>query len=112
MPKPDAERHTMQLVVDDSVNRSIWTQSVELQRQFAAREAQPLQAGPQQAMPKAHDVKRFSLQEPLPWVPDLVGSRFGSDPRSVLIVASSYNGFIEGYSNRGAVIPLGDYVNA
>ena len=112
MPKPDAEMHTMQLVADDPVNRSIWTQSVELQRKIVEHQTLPLRVGAQQAMPKVCDEKLFSAQDPLPWVPDLVGSRFGSDPRSVLVVASSYNGFIEGYSRRDAVMPLADYVNA
>lgn len=105
-------RNTMQLVADDSVNRSIWTNSVELQRKIVEREQLPVQAGAQQAMPKACDQAHFSPENPLPWVPDLVGSRFGDDPRSVLVVASSYNGFIEGYSGRGAVMPLADYVDA
>jgi hypothetical protein len=102
----------MQLVADDPVNRSIWTQSVELQRKIARLGTLPLRVGAQQAMPKGCDQELFSAQDPLPWVPDLVGSRFGSDPRSVLVVASSYNGFIEGYSRRDAVMPLANYVNA
>ena len=103
---------TMQLVSDDPVNRSIWTESVALQRKIVERETQPLGVGAQQAMPKACDQKLFSPQDPLPWVPDLVGEQFGKDHQSVLVVASSYNGFIEGYSGRGAVMPLTNYVKA
>src|SRR5689334_13812631 len=102
----------MQLVADDPVNRSIWTDSLALQRKIVEREAQPLQVGAQQAMPKPRDAANFSASDPLPWVPDLVGTNFGNDPRSVLVVASSYNGFIEGYSARQAVMPLVYYVNA
>lgn len=107
-----AETKTMQLATDDSVNRSIWTDSVALQRKLAEHETLPLQVGAQQAMPKACDEGRFSPHDPLPWVPDLVGTNFGNDPKSVLVVASSYNGFIRNYSGRGAVMPLADYVDA
>ncbi|MGP8237283.1 MAG: hypothetical protein ACLQVW_18000 [Limisphaerales bacterium] len=102
----------MQLVADDPINRSIWAESVALQRKIAERETQPLRVGAQQAMSKPCDQALFSPKRPLPWVPDLVGSRFGSDRRSVLVVASSYNGFIEGYSRRAAVLPLTDYADA
>ncbi len=102
----------MQLVMDDPVNSSIWSKSIELQRIIAQSQMQPLQTGAQQAMPKTCDERFFSSDSPLPWVPDVVGNRFGGDPLSVLIVASSYNGFIEGYSARNAVMPLGDYVRA
>ena len=94
----------------DLVNQSIWAESISLQRKIAKRETTAV--GVQQAMPKACDEHLFSAQNPLPWVPDLVGSRFGTDPCSVLVVASSYNGFIEGYSRRDAVMPLHEYVNA
>jgi hypothetical protein len=101
----------MQLVADDPINRSIWAESVALQRKIAERETQPLRVGAQQAMPKPCDQALFSPKRPLPWVSDLVGSRFGSNRRSVLVVASSYNGFIEGYSRRAAVLPLTDYAD-
>jgi hypothetical protein len=100
----------MQLIADDPINRSIWTESVALQRKIVERKTRPLRVGGQQAMPKACEQGLFSPESPLPWVPDLVSSRFGSDGRSVLVVASSYNGFIEGYSSRAAVLPLADYL--
>ena len=102
----------MQLVADDPVNRSIWTESVALQRTIAEVEARPMCVGAQQAMPKECDAARFSAHDPLPWVPDLVGTKFGNDAESVLVVASSYNGFIKGYSQRNAVMPLADYLQA
>jgi hypothetical protein len=102
----------MQLVADDPINQSIWTDSALLQRKIVEHETLPLRVGAQQAMPKACDQKIFSAQDPLPWVPDLVGTNFGNDPQSVLVVASSYNGFIEGYSGRDAVMPLTDYIAA
>jgi hypothetical protein len=100
------------MFADDPVNRSIWTESVALQQKIAERETQRLRVGAQQAMPKPCDKALFSPERPLPWVPDLVGSRFGSDGRSAMVVASSYNGFIEGYSRRAAVLPLTDYSDA
>jgi hypothetical protein len=103
---------TMQMFADDPINRSIWTESVGLQRKISERETQPLRVGAQQAMPKLCDKALFSPECPLPWVPDLVGSRFASGRRSVMVVASSYNGFIEGYSRRAAVLPLTDYSDA
>lgn len=102
----------MHLLADDSVNRSIWTESGLLQRTIVEHEFLPLRVGAQQAMPKVCDQDRFSPQDPLPWVPDLVGSQFGATPHSVLVVASSYNGFIAGYSGRGSVMSLTDYVEA
>jgi len=108
---PGAETKTMQLATDDPVNRSIWTDSVALQRKIAEHGTLPLRVGAQQAMPKACDEAHFSPHDPLPWVPDLVGTNFGNDPKSVLVVASSYNGFIAGYSARQAVMPLADYID-
>jgi hypothetical protein len=102
----------MQLVADDPINRSIWSESVALQRKIVERSTLPLQVGAQQAMPKPVHAESFSAQDPLPWVPDLVGSRFGTSAFSVLVVGSSYNGFIEGYTDRNAVMPLRDYVEA
>ncbi len=102
----------MQLVANDPLNRRIWAESVALQRRITERETLPLPVGGQQAMPKVCDQPLFSPEKPLPWVPDLVGSRFGNDRRSVLMVASSYNGFIEGYSRRSAVMPLAGYADA
>jgi hypothetical protein len=40
----------MQLVPDDPVNRSIWTESVALQRKITEREMLPLEVGAQQTM--------------------------------------------------------------
>jgi hypothetical protein len=102
----------MPFVADDPVNRSIWTESVALQRRIAVQTSCPLIVGAQQAMPKVCHQNTFSAQSPLPWVPDLVGRRFGDDLCSVLVVASSYNGFIEGYSLRDAAMPVHEYVNA
>ena len=95
----------MPFVASDPVNRSIWTESVQLQRMIGRRYSGLLTVGAQQAMPKVCDRHLFSQPRPLPWVPDLVGSRFGDDPRSLLVVASSYNGFIEGY-------PFGTFVGS
>jgi len=103
---------TIQIAADDPVNRSIWTESVALQRKIAGDKPLPLDVGAQQAMPKVRQQNLFSATDPLPWVPDLVGEQFGKDRRSVLVVASSYNGFIEGYSSRGAVMPVVDYAGA
>jgi hypothetical protein len=102
----------MQLVADDPINRRIWTESVALQRKIVEHSTQPLQVGAQQAMPKPAHEGSFSAQDPLPWVPDLVGSRFGTSAGSLLVVGSSYNGFIEGYTGPNAVMPLRDYVEA
>src|SRR5262245_9047529 len=102
----------MQIVADDPVNRSIWTESTALQRSIVEREPLPLRVGAQQAIPKVSDQVRFSPQDPLPWVPDLVGVDFGKNPQGVLVVASSYNGFIEGYSRRSSVMSLAGYVEA
>src|SRR5688572_9115563 len=102
----------MQFAADDPVNRRIWTESVVLQQKISEHETILLQVGAQQAMPKACDQESFSANDPLPWVPDLVGEKFGKDGLSVLVVASSYNGFLAGYSKRKAVLPLADYVKA
>lgn len=63
-------------------------------------------------MPKHEHAYLFSAQTPLPWVPDLVGPEFGKANPSVLIVGSSYNGFLKGYTNRNGTMNVEDYVAA
>src|SRR5438552_16545798 len=84
---------------EDEINVGIWTQSPALQKSISASASDP-NVGAQQAMPKPEHAHLFSAENPLPWVPDLVGPEFGKANPSVLIVGSSYNGFLDGYSSR------------
>ena len=79
-----------------------------MQREINQR--QGVTCGAQQAMPKPEDERLFGPQNPLPWVLDLVGTQFGSS-NGVLVVGSSYNGFIRGYSARTRKMDLQTYID-
>src|ERR1017187_9012612 len=98
---------TDSFVADDPINREIWSRSREMQRDISHR-AEGL-VGAQQAMPKKKHENDFGPKNPLPWVPDLVGTRFCPSD-GVMVVGSSYNGFIRGYSARPRAMDLQDYV--
>src|SRR5437867_6996490 len=93
--------------MDDPINREIWFQSGDMQRQISQRHG--VACGAQQAMPKP-DERRFGPDNPLPWVPDLVGTEFKSG-NGILVVGSSYNGFIRGYSARARTMDLKTYID-
>jgi len=59
-------------------------------------------------MPKPEDKDLFGAQNPLAWVPDLVGKGFVSAD-SVLVVGSCYNGFLKGYSPRQCTMEARQY---
>ena len=99
----------MNFIPIDPLNCEIIAVSLRLQREIslADRPEGPV-IGAQQVMPKPEHVRLFGPQNPLPWVPDMVGSAFSRENNGVLIVGSSYNGFIEGYSQRS--LKLSDYL--
>lgn len=74
------------LAGEDALNEEIWRRSRALQREVQAprRRWAVGEVGAQQAM---------CGDEALPWVPDLVGARFG-EPGSVLVVGMAYSGFV------------------
>lgn len=101
----------IQSSAQDGINRSIWVNSRSLQRSIPAR-ATSITIGAQQAMPLPCHHNLFSAENPLPWVPDLVGSAFSKAQPSILVVGSSYNGFLRGYTDRRGTMSVDDYVSA
>lgn len=91
-------------VFDDVLNIEIWQKSPKMQADMLAEGIQKIDA--QQAM-----VSRT----PLPWVPDLLGRDWLS-PNAVMIVGSSYAGFVAEFSKRSgngaqATISLKEYAD-
>lgn len=103
------------LDLGDSLNADIWSRSPALQRRIQPPSVlrQPGAIGAQQAMlAPGSDVPTFITPESiLPWVPDLVGTRW-REPGSVLVVGSAYAGFIAQYSQRKRTMALADYARA
>ncbi len=88
--------------LDDTLNQEIWRNSPKLQRDVHAQTNDDGERrfngdfGCQQAM-----LGDAGFDEnPLPWVPDLVGKDYGKKG-SLLIVGSAYAPFIRGYGNAG-----------
>lgn len=99
----------MSFLPSDPLNCDIIAHSIGLQRQIPpVTQADGRIVGAQQAMPKLEHVRLFGPANPLPWVPDRVGTEFSRETNGVLVVGSSYNGFIEGYSSRS--MALADYL--
>jgi len=99
----------MSFLPADPLNCEIIALSLGLQREISRHDGPVGPAiGAQQVMPKPEHGHLFGPQNPLPWVPDIVGSAFSLENNGVLIVGSSYNGFIEGYSQRS--LRLSDYL--
>lgn len=95
----------------DAVNAQIWAESPALERALS-KMINDRGIGAQQAMPKPQHSGSFSADRPLPWVPDMVGPQFGTASPSVLIVGSSYNGFLTGYTKRRGTMSVKDYAEA
>lgn len=93
----------------DPLNQEIWTQSPDLQEQIQTLESLSLPGviGAQQAM--VHP--KYARKRSLPWVPDLVGTRW-KVAEGAVIVGSAYAGFIKEYSTRSAAMPLDQYLAA
>jgi hypothetical protein len=99
----------MSFLPADSLNCEIIALSLGLQREISRNDGpEGPEIGAQQVMPKPGHVADFSPKNPLPWVPDRVGADFSRENNGVLVVGSSYNGFIEGYSSRS--MALADYL--
>lgn len=99
----------MSLLPADPLNCEIIAHSLGLQRQIPViTHPDGHVVGAQQAMPKPEHAHLFGQDNPLPWVPDRVGADFSRENDGVLVVGSSYNGFIEGYSSRS--MALADYL--
>lgn len=91
----------MSFLTADPLNCEIIAHSLGLQRQIPViTHPDGSVVGSQQAMPKPEHRNLFGPENPLPWVPDRVGTEFSRENNGVLVVGSSYNGFIEGYSQR------------
>lgn len=91
----------MSFLPADPTNCEIIAHSLALQRKLpVVTHPDGRVVGAQQAMPKPEHRHLFSAENPLPWVPDRVGTGFSRVNNGVLVVGSSYNGFIEGYSQR------------
>ena len=99
----------MSFLPTDPLNCEIIAHSLALQRKIpVVNHPDGRLVGAQQAMPKPEHADLFGPDDPLPWVPDRVGTEFSRENNGVLVVGSSYNGFIEGYSPRS--MRLKDYV--
>lgn len=99
----------MSFLPADPVNCEIIALSLGLQREISQNDGPEGPAfGAQQVMPKPEHFNLFGPRNPLPWVPDRVGTEFSRKNNGVLVVGSSYNGFIEGYSSRS--MALADFV--
>src|SRR4051794_21754424 len=91
------------LNVDDEVNDGIWSQSIAVQKEIQPpddlliRDDTPI--GAQQAMvdPDPDCISPIGDGTILPWVPDLVGSKW-DDSDSLIIVGTAYAGFIREYN--------------
>jgi hypothetical protein len=96
MPEPQ-----MSFLPVDPLNCEIIALSLGLQREISKQHGPegPV-IGAQQVMPKREHTHEFGPGNPLPWVPDRVGTEFSRENNGVLVVGSSYNGFIESYSSR------------
>lgn len=93
----------------DPINCEIIALSLRLQREISKGDGpEGPTVGAQQVMPMREHVNLFGPKNPLPWVPDWVGADFTRENNGVLVVGSSYNGFIEGYSSRS--MKLEDYL--
>jgi hypothetical protein len=101
----------MNFLPTDPLNCEIMALSLALQRKISEHDdPEGPEVGAQQVMPKLEHVADFGPTNPLPWVPDRVGTEFSRQNNGVLVVGSSYNGFIEGYSGRS--MKLNDYLAA
>lgn len=99
----------MSFLTADPLNCEILALSLGLQREISKHDSpEGPEIGAQQVMPKPGHVADFGPKNPLPWVPDRVGADFSRENNGVLVVGSSYNGFIEGYSSRS--MALADYL--
>jgi hypothetical protein len=99
----------MSFLTADPLNFKIIAHSLGLQRQIPViTHPDGRVVGAQQAMPKQEHTSLFGPANPLPWVPDRVGTGFSRENNGVLVVGSSYNGFIQGYSQRS--MKLADYL--
>lgn len=87
----------------DDVNEHIWQSSPDLQRSICPPTSLtgPDAVGAQQAMVEGEDVV-------LPWIPDLLGSRW-RDEASILVIGAAYSGIIQDYSTRLACLTLREY---
>lgn len=100
----------MNFLPADSLNCEIISVSLSLQCEISkSNKPEGPQIGAQQAMPAQKHVVDFGPDNPLPWVPDRIGKTFSHQDNGVLVVGSSYNGFIEGYSQR--IMALADYLH-
>lgn len=100
----------MSFLPADPLNCEILTSSLTLQREISRHDPpEGPEIGAQQTMPKPGHSHLFGPSNPLPWVPDFVGVDFSCENNGVLVVGSSYNGFIEGYSHRR--MGLADYIH-
>ena len=86
---------------DDELNQEIWARSPALQTQLdAPRRGAPGSTAAAQAL--VGDVA-------LPWVPDLVGSRW-REPGAAMIFGSSYADFFSPLAQRGRVMSMEEYL--
>src|SRR6266404_2918325 len=96
----------MSFLLADPLNCEIIALSLGLQREMSKDYGtEGPEIGAQQVMPKHEHADEFGPSNPLPWVPDRVGVEFSRENQGVLVVGSSYNGFIEGYSSRNMALP-------
>ena len=103
--------------LNDGTNADIWNDSPKLQQGIQAPTALEAEGafGAQQAMLEPADPAVWhNLQTPgiLPWVPDLVGTHWKNEAKSLLVVGLAYAGFINEYSGRKAAMALDDYASA
>lgn len=99
----------MSYLPSDPLNCEIIALSLALQREISKDDGpEGPEVGAQQVMPKPEHVGLFGPRNPLPWVPDRVGKEFSRENNGVLVVGSSYNGFVERYSARS--MALADYL--
>ena len=92
--------------LDDEINQQIWEQSPALQREVHAQtddNGEPLFNGSYGCQQAMLGNEGFD-ENPLPWVPDLVGKDYGAKG-SILIVGSAYAPFLIGYGGRQCIAP-------
>ena len=92
---------TESLALEDAINRRIWQDSVARQREVRA----------QHGHEQADVLQATAIPGGLPWVPDIVGSRWKS-PDSCIVIGSAYSPFFSDDAGRARTMGLSAYKSA
>ncbi len=87
----------------EPINERIWSCSADIQRSLRPPNSltAPGAVGAQQAMIEDEDTI-------LPWIPDLLGTKW-RDEESIIVIGAAYSGIIKEYSTRASCLTLKEY---